>query len=127
MSDSVQFFIERVTPSNNVLLRTHWRQKGRDQKIWDQLVRAACGRRPDATTKQHVTITRYSPPSATGWIPLDYDNLVGGAKPLVDALTHAGVIVGDKPEWVKVEYGQAKHYYSGGRGAGMLVEIWEAE
>jgi len=39
---------------------------------------------------------------------LDYDNLVGGAKTLLDALRDNQLVVDDTPHWVTVEYTQAK-------------------
>jgi len=40
---------------------------------------------------------------------MDYDNLVGGAKPLVDALKALGMVRDDSPSWIKVDYQQTKH------------------
>ena len=37
---------------------------------------------------------------------LDYDNLVGGCKPLIDAIKELGMIVDDNEKWVKVTYTQ---------------------
>jgi hypothetical protein len=49
---------------------------------------------------------------------LDHDNLVGGCKPLLDALVKVGLIEDDTPELVTVEYAQE-------RGAGCRVEVWD--
>ena len=48
---------------------------------------------------------------------LDHDNLVGGCKPLVDALVKVGLIENDTPALVTVEYAQE-------RGAGCRVDVW---
>jgi Holliday junction resolvase RusA-like endonuclease len=37
---------------------------------------------------------------------LDLDNLVGGAKPLIDALCDMGLIVDDSPDWLDLEVKQ---------------------
>ncbi len=47
---------------------------------------------------------------------LDFDNLVGGCKPLVDALVKVRLIEDDRPGLVTVTYEQA-------RGAGCRVEV----
>lgn len=51
---------------------------------------------------------------------LDHDNLVGGCKPLVDALVKVGLIADDRREFVAVTYEQE-------RGAGCRVEVRAAE
>jgi hypothetical protein len=57
-----------------------------------------------ARPHQHrrVTITRH------GVKLLDYDNLVGGCKPLVDALNRAGLLWDDSPRYCDVTYRQEK-------------------
>jgi len=37
---------------------------------------------------------------------LDSDNLIGGCKPILDALKKRGYIVDDSPQWVSVKYVQ---------------------
>ena len=37
---------------------------------------------------------------------LDHGNLVGGAKPIPDALKHLGWIKDDSPHWVQIDYHQ---------------------
>ena len=39
---------------------------------------------------------------------LDYDNFVGGCKPMIDALKTVGFIIDDKPSWLDREYTQVK-------------------
>lgn len=51
---------------------------------------------------------------------LDHDNLVGGCKPLVDALVKVGLLADDRPGLVTVTYEQE-------RGAGCRVEVRAAE
>lgn len=40
---------------------------------------------------------------------MDYDNLVGGAKPVLDALKVLGMVKDDSPKWIKVDYQQKKY------------------
>lgn len=47
---------------------------------------------------------------------LDHDNLVGGCKPLVDALVKVGLLADDRPGLATVTYDQE-------RGAGCRVEV----
>jgi len=37
---------------------------------------------------------------------LDSDNLIGGCKPIVDAIKKRGYIVDDSPQWVNIRYEQ---------------------
>jgi Holliday junction resolvase RusA-like endonuclease len=64
--------------------------------------------------KRRVRVTRFGR-------QLDYDNLVGGCKPLVDALVRAGLIVDDSPDHVAVEYCQEKCKRKDARTE---IEVW---
>lgn len=58
---------------------------------------------PRATQPRHLSITvRHSGQER------DYDNLVGGCKPLVDCLVDQGLLVDDSPVWLtpKPIYGE---------------------
>lgn len=91
------------TPSLNVWLRLHHRERTRIKKQMAMV--AICAARlhgPHAATRAHVTITRH------GYGTLDQDNLIGGCKPLIDALTTAGFIVDDSPRWLQADYHQVK-------------------
>jgi hypothetical protein len=65
----------------------------------------------DRPAKRRVVITRYGK-------TLDYGNLVGGAKPLVDALVHEGVLYDDSPTYLADTYLQAE-----GKPR-IVVEVW---
>lgn len=94
----------QVTPSLNQLTRMHWHRRVRMQaqmvcEIQGELGALSVERRQGPV---NATVTRYSPGE------LDYDNLVGGCKPLIDALVAVGLAWDDSPEWLVVEYKQAK-------------------
>lgn len=99
--------IEGVTPSLNQLVRMHWskRRKLRPQYAWAirvAMLEAGWAEEgdlyPELAPKMRVQIVSHR--SAE----LDRDNLVGGAKPLVDALKDVHVIRDDSPAWAEVEY-----------------------
>jgi hypothetical protein len=88
------------------------------RNVWAADLRAckAANRIPDATGKRLVTITRLM---GKGQRPFDYDNLVAGAKPVVDAMKPpanrrgrrtdgASLIVDDGPAYVRVTYEQER-------------------
>lgn len=88
------------TPSLNQWQRMHWAKRARLKKrLTREVAWLFCG--APASGKRHVIITRHSPRK------LDHDNLVGGCKPLVDALVACGALVDDDPESVSVEYRQS--------------------
>lgn len=80
-------------------------RKQRDQ--WTVIMKNAA-RRADITRpeeKRRVTITRlYSGRQQER----DHDNLVGGMKPLVDALERAGIVVSDAKRWAEIHYLQER-------------------
>lgn len=80
----------------------HARKRLRDQ--YERLFRIHATSVTRARPHQHrlVQIERYSARE------LDHDNFVGGCKPLVDALSRAGLIWDDSQKYVTVEYGQRK-------------------
>lgn len=72
---------------------------------------------PQAVGRRSVRIVRRYRTKRT---ELDHDNLVGGCKPLVDALVRVGLIEDDTPALVTVTYEQE-------RGTGCRVEVRVAE
>lgn len=76
-----------ATPTLNVTLRQHWRDRAKAARAMAWHVRVALDRQPrPAAPLQHalVSIERYS-----RRLP-DYDGMVGGAKALIDILLHPG-------------------------------------
>jgi len=55
------------------------------------------------TEHQNIYITSYRAQLIT-----DSSNLVGGAKGLVDAMVHIGLMLDDSDEWVHISYEQKK-------------------
>jgi len=98
-----------IMPSLNKQLRSHWaaRKRLKDNAAWH--VRASMGRyKIDHRDRfANVSITVYSnAPKAMGGRArrLDTDNLIGGQKPLVDALKQAGIMKDDSPKWAAITY-----------------------
>jgi predicted ATPase with chaperone activity len=96
--------IPMPTPSLNVLQRMHRQAIKRMRDQYTTIFRA-----------RSTAVTRVKPGQFRKvWIErrgkrlLDHDNLVGGCKPLVDALERAGLIWRDSPRFVRVEYSQIK-------------------
>ena len=100
--------IDTVTPSLNEHL--HWAAYGRvkaalQTKITEALYAASAASQTPLSSlimrgqcKAELEVTSYR------HAILDHDNLVGGAKPLIDALRDLKLIVDDKPEWLVATY-----------------------
>jgi hypothetical protein len=56
----------------------------------------------DSNAKRKLKITRFSTKT------LDYGNLVGGCKPLLDAMKFNNLIIDDSPKWLDDKYLQEK-------------------
>lgn len=105
--------IPRVTPSLNQWQRLHWRRRsalrrrfGEDLLVAMQarrrLERHRLARLKKTESPLRVTIVRH------GKRLLDPDNLVGGAKPLIDAMRDLGLIVDDDPAHLELTVKQQK-------------------
>jgi len=103
----LRIVIDGVTPSLNKYLGMHWtqRRKLRPQYAW--AIRVAmleagwaeqCDLYPELAPRMRVQITSHRKAL------LDRDNLIGGMKPLVDALKDVHAIRDDSPAWVSIEY-----------------------
>jgi hypothetical protein len=106
------FDIDYVVPSSNQRLvnsrdpadRAKYRETRDD---WQTLVMAAMRAHgvPKATGRRALVLIRFFSGRERA---RDYDNLVGGMKPVLDAMVLAGLIVGDDPGSVVVTYHQNK-------------------
>lgn len=101
--------IKQATPSNRSWERLHWRKQHEAKNQWKWMVLQARNSAaiPQATGKRVVKVCRY------GMNLLDKDNLYGGCKPLMDALTNAGLIVDDNPAMCDLHVEQVKIGRSG--------------
>lgn len=118
------FRIDRDPPSLNSRLYNagprRWAYK-RERDTWTLEVRnmRLLRRLPIATTRRRVTLTR----QFTGRQKLrDVDNLIGGAKIIVDALVLEGLLLGDAEIHAEIHYGQVQ-----AAPAGLVVLIEEFE
>jgi len=83
----------------------------RNAKQWENI--------PDAEVLRRVIITRLY--SGRGQAR-DRGNIVGGCKPLLDAMHMVNLLVDDKDEWCRDFYGQER-----GDRSGVIVELEELE
>jgi len=94
------FWIPRVTPSNNVLLRMHHMERAKLNNTWHWEIRAAIN---DWEHKyRELVMAGYGEKRRVKILScrrnqLDKDNLLGGTKPLIDALVHHHLIWNDTP------------------------------
>jgi len=87
------FEIPEATPSNNVVMRMHHRKRSREHIRVAWLVRSIVGhRKPVKECK--MKITRY------GDRFLDWDNMSGGLKFLLDAMVKCNLVVDDNPNCI---------------------------
>lgn len=99
---TLSFEIPRLTPTVNTWSRMHWSARHRVNGVWRLEVIAALGRRTAGDwpapppRRVRLTVVRYSHQT------VDRDNLVGGVKPLVDALTFLSFIRDDNPQNVEL-------------------------
>lgn len=93
--------LPEAIPSGNSFVKKHWTVAHRIKTRWQWLIRVAIleGRlTPHKSSK--VTIERIGPRL------LDYDNLVTGAKYVVDSLVREGFFVDDSPAHMTRAYTQ---------------------
>jgi hypothetical protein len=95
-----------ATPSQNAYQRWHWRRRSELRDTCQMIIRVFLRVRPlpqaRAPYRATVSVLRL------GKRMLDYGNLVGGCKPVLDALVREGVIRDDSPRWVAEQYNQDK-------------------
>lgn len=101
---STTFEIPLPTPSLNQVRKMHHHAYKRLRDRFEVICRVHTTplNRVSPNTFKTVTIER------RGVRLLDYDNLVGGCKPLVDALKRAGLIWDDSPRWCRITYNQTR-------------------
>lgn len=106
----------------NQLLRGHWRVKHEHAKMWKRATANAVmmngGLPKEPLTKARLTCIRMSSNEP------DYDGLVSGFKPVIDALVEIGVLKSDKPSCITTTYLWEKGQPKFGR---IRVRVEEAE
>lgn len=83
-----------ATPSNNVVMRMHHRERSAEHERYQWIVCAANNLNMDYFERCVITVARY------GARPLDWDNMGGGLKFLLDALVKNKIIKDDNPKCV---------------------------
>ena len=90
--------------SRNVLDRQHWAVKRKEKQHWCLLVRNQMRlnkvRFTEEKEKHSIEIISYRSRK------LDYDNLVGGCKYLIDALIDEKMIYDDGPDYLDIKISQ---------------------
>ena len=84
--------------SLNTLLRQHWSKRSREQKQMNDTVFAlawAAGWRREQCRRVKIIFLGSR---------MDYDNAIGGSKPILDALWRNDIIPGDSPKQIGLEY-----------------------
>ena len=110
MTAIVEFCLPYATQSLNAFMRQHWRTKRRHAKAVKQDVAMLTVKQRPARPF-NVAVVHIERESAG---TLDFDNLAGGCKPILDALQACGIIRDDTIDAVRVQYRQRK----GKRGQG---------
>lgn len=85
--------IDRPSPSQNVLDRMTWHTRRREKAVWKVLIRACPNFLdvPAARGRRRLTIERHAKGT------LDTQNLIGGAKGIIDDLVQLRLLVDDTP------------------------------
>ena len=111
----MRFTLDEATPSNNVIMRMHHRERTKQHQRIAWAILAAVGSRRPMYERCRVIVTRYAPRQ------LDFDNMGGGLKFLMDGMVKAGLIVDDSPKCV--ESLELKQVKCAGKNARTEVEI----
>jgi hypothetical protein len=91
--------IPESTPSLNRSRGEHWAKAHRRSAKWQWLVKVA---RLDAKLFERIEPLRRAKITIERWGPklLDHDNMVAGAKQLIDSLVKEGFIADDNPDCI---------------------------
>lgn len=92
--------IRRRVPSQNQTQYRHWSEYVREREAWFLLLRAQLPPRRPPEHPVRIALRSYR------LRLVDFANLVGGAKPIPDALTRLGWIRDDHPRWFFCDYSQ---------------------
>ena len=99
--------LDVIIKSRNVLDRLHWAAKGRLKQEYALLIRNQMRLGGYAEIKEpkklNLEIVSYRKRL------LDYDNLIGGCKQLIDAMIEEGFIWDDSPKYLDLKVKQIKN------------------
>ena len=93
--------VKRRVPSQNASQYAHWSTYTKERDAWFILLRAQLPPRNAPEYPVQLMLRSFRTRL------VDYANLVGGAKPIPDALKRLGYIKDDSPRWFFCEYFQA--------------------
>lgn len=94
--------IKRRVPSQNQSTYAHWSAYHKEKSAWAMLIAAGLPQRKPPTSPVHIRIASYRNRL------LDFANLVGGCKPIIDQLKHRGYIRDDSVRWFRCDYSQVQ-------------------
>lgn len=121
MSYAVQFEIDELPKTTNAQTSMNWRKRGEYVRMWHAMVGAKlAGKKPVVPIKKaKLTLVRFSA------VEPDFDGLVSGFKPIIDALIVCGVIEDDRVSSI----GQSEyHWEKASRKKGFIrVSVREVE
>ena len=100
MTDNLKVVVRRRVPSQNSTQYRHWRAYAKERDMWFLLLRQALVPRAREQRKVSLVIRSYRTRLC------DAANLVGGAKPIPDALIRLGYLYDDSPRWMQCSYEQ---------------------
>jgi hypothetical protein len=92
--------IKRRVPSQNRSQYRHWSVYTQERDAWFVLLRSQLPPRQPTTAHVRLILRSYRTRL------VDYANLVGGAKPIPDALIRLGWLHDDGPDWFTCTYEQ---------------------
>lgn len=96
--------IKRRIWSQNARDKTHWSGQRRERDAWKvHLLAKLGGMQEPPRHRRYLIVTSYRAQLIT-----DHGNLVGGAKDLIDALVHVGLLRDDADQWASIRYEQRK-------------------
>lgn len=111
MVDVLRLEVPEPIPSLNRVYGRHWSAKYRQRKQWGWLIRAALldvshdseHNLALLALRGHVCASGRVGVRAETWRPrvLDRDNLIAGAKGIIDCLRAECLIVDDSPKWIE--------------------------
>lgn len=108
-----EFSISGLPATINAIGRKHWAFKVKEARQWKRLVVEQCVLARVFGVKLEKAILEFTRHSSQ---ELDFDNLAGSFKHVLDGLVEAGVIIDDKPSiigsptfiWQKTKPGEGK-------------------